>query len=107
MLELLAASGRTVSALRDALPRYHVVKEKVPVAVAEAPALLRAVRRAYEGRPLNLLDGVFVDFGDRWLNVRRSNTEPILRIVAEAQTPAAARALADEVRAVLARAVPP
>ncbi len=106
VLELMASTGLALSALRDELPRFAVTKRKVPVSAADAPAMLRAVRRAYAGRPVNLDDGVFIDFGDRWAHARRSNTEPILRVVVEAPGAEAADALAEEVIAVLEGARP-
>ncbi len=96
VLEMLATGPRTVRAWRDAFPRTAVAKRKVPVRGPEAPAVLRELRRRYADRPLRLLDGVGIGFGDDWVCVRRSNTEPILRITAEADTAAAAARLAGE-----------
>ncbi|TAN38249.1 MAG: phosphoglucosamine mutase [Verrucomicrobia bacterium] len=95
VLELLAQSGRTVAQLRAELPEFHVVKTKLPIRGDEAPEKLRGLRRYFEerGARVTLLDGVHADFGDRWINVRRSNTEPVLRLTAEAATPAAAEGL--------------
>ncbi len=103
MLELLAMTQRPVSVLRDAIPRYHLVKEKMPIRNEAAVGILRALRRRYEGANMNLLDGVYVDFPDRWVHARISNTEPVLRLTAEAPDEAGARALIDEVRAEIAR----
>jgi len=98
MLELLARTGRTVSALRATLPEFHVAKAKLPVRCDDVPELLRRLRRYFEnaGAQVSLLDGVLADFGDRWINARRSNTEPVLRLTAEATAPAAADALVAE-----------
>ena len=100
VLELLASSSRTVRAWRQAWPRMSVARHKVPVRGPEAPAILREVRQRYADRPLNLLDGVWIDFGSGWAAVRRSNTEPIIRITAEAGTPEEAMRLGEEVRQV-------
>ena len=95
VLELLARSGRTVAQVRAEIPAFHVTKTKVPLHGDEAPEYLRRLRRCFEscGARITLLDGVHADFGESWINVRRSNTEPVLRLTAEAATPAAAEEL--------------
>jgi phosphomannomutase len=105
VLELLAMSGKTVSELRAEIPAYHTVKEKVTIRSEQAPVILRALRRRYEAENINLLDGVHVDFGDRWIHARRSNTEPVMRLTAEAPTQKEAEALAAELREQLDAAV--
>jgi len=99
VLELMASTGKRVSELRAEIPEYFVVRDKVPVRSEQAPALLRGLRRQFAAHKLNFLDGVFVDLGEAWVHVRRSNTEPVIRITAEAPTREQARKLADEVRA--------
>jgi len=98
ILELLTLSGHTVSELRAVLPEFHVAKIKQPLRGDKAPECLRRLRRHFESRgaQVSLLDGVHANFGDRWINIRRSNTEPVLRLTAEAATVAAAEALAAE-----------
>jgi phosphomannomutase len=105
VLELLAAQQRPVSSLCSDLPEYHVAKTKLAVGGEAAPELLRRLRRSCEerGAKISLLDGVHADFGDRWISVRRSNTEPVLRLTAEARTPAAAEALLRDALAELRR----
>ncbi len=104
VLELLADQQRPISALRAAIPEFQVAKTKLEVSGEAAPELLRRLRRHFEERGANisLLDGVHADFGDRWISVRRSNTEPVLRLTAEALSAAAAetlvRAALDELR---------
>ena len=58
------------------------------------------MRKHYQNEKLNLLDGVHVDFGDSWIHARRSNTEPVIRVMAEAPTQAKADELANELRAI-------
>lgn len=98
VLELLAAEGRSVSQLRAEIPEYFVVRDKVPARPERAPAALRQLRRIYADRKLSFLDGVFMDLGDAWVHTRRSNTEPVIRITAEARARAEAESLAREVR---------
>lgn len=102
VLELLAKEGRTVSQLRQAIPRYALVKEKARVRPEQVPEVLRLLRRAYAGAKLNLLDGVFVEFPGAWLHVRPSNTEPVIRLSAEAPTREEALRLLQGARAILA-----
>ena len=98
VLELMASSGKTLSALRAEIPEYFVVREKMTVRPEQAPVLLRGLRRQYAGHRMSFLDGVFVDLDDAWVHARRSNTEPVIRITAEAASPERARHLADDVR---------
>lgn len=99
VLELMATSGLALSALRAAIPDYVVVRDKLEVRPEQAPGLLRNLRRHYAQHRLNFLDGVFVDLEDAWVHARRSNTEPVIRITAEATSGERARQLAAEVRA--------
>ncbi len=104
ILELLRSTGRTVSELVAEFPRYATRKENLSVQGGASAVALRAVRHRYEGHPMMLNDGVHVDFGDRWVQVRRSNTEPVVRIFAEAPDAAGAEALAAEVRSIVEQA---
>lgn len=101
ILELMATTRKTVSALRAEVPEYFVVRDKAPVRSEQAPSLLRNLRHHFASQRLNFLDGVFVDMGEAWVHARRSNTEPVIRITAEAPTRENARALADEVRGIV------
>ena len=101
VLHLLAATGRTVTELLRELPPCHMVKEKLACRSDRIGRALRAVRAAYAGRPLDLRDGVKVTTPEGWLLVRGSNTEPIIRLVAEAETEGAARRMVEEVRGVV------
>jgi phosphomannomutase len=95
VLELLARTKRRVSALVAAAPRYVIVKAKVPRGVALERAY-GALRRRFGDAEVDTQDGLRLAWGDRWLHVRASNTEPIIRLIAEAPTGAAARQLVDE-----------
>jgi phosphomannomutase len=97
ILRRLADTGRPISALADALGPYHVVKLQRPCPTDRARRILRRAREAYA--PAELLDGVKVRRPEGWFLLRGSNTEPILRVVAEAASPEAARRLAESVLA--------
>lgn len=101
VLELLAETGRTIASLRSDLPKYELLKQKIPIRPSQAPGVLRAVRRHYENEKLDLMDGIYVDFGDSWLHIRRSNTEPILRIITEAPSQSAVEKIAQDARSII------
>ena len=96
-LQWLAGAGRPVSALVAAAPRYTIVKAKVPRGPALEP-VYAALRRRYADATADAQDGLRLAWGDRWLHVRPSNTEPIIRLIAEAPTRAEAERLVDEGR---------
>jgi phosphomannomutase len=97
ILHLLAASGRTVSQLVGELPPFRMVKDKITCPSGRIPDVLRMVKRDFGAHRLDTRDGVKVVLDDgRWFLVRGSNTEPIVRVVAEAASDADARALVDD-----------
>ena len=97
-LTMLAKSGRSVSELRATYPSYYMSKQRVELSADIDPqSLLDRLAREEQGKgEINLIDGVKIDFSDRWVHVRRSNTEPIIRIYTEAPSSEEATALADE-----------
>ncbi len=106
ILEYMAHTGRSVSDLCRDIPTYALIKERVPITADRAPRILRRIRRAYQHEKLIFLDGVYVDFGDRWVHVRRSNTEPVLRVIAEAPTNTESQQLIDDVHQIIATESP-
>ncbi len=96
-LEWLARTGRPVSALVAAAPRYTIVKAKLPRGPALEP-VYAALRRRYADAAADAQDGLRLAWRDRWLHVRPSNTEPIIRLIAEAPTRAEAEQLVDKGR---------
>jgi phosphomannomutase len=105
ILHLLASSGRTVSGLMAELPRFVMVKEKLACPSNKIPDVLRMVKREFADLPMDTRDGVKVMLPDGWFHVRGSNTEPIVRVVAEAPTEADARRVVDDVFERVARVV--
>jgi phosphomannomutase len=105
VLELLAMTGKTISELRAAIPQYFIVKEKIRIRGEQAPVILRALRHEYAGEKMSLLDGVYVDFGESWVHARRSNTEPVIRITAEAASQDEARRRAADIRAKIEKTI--
>ena len=101
ILDHLAASDQPLSAMVDALPQLVMVKESVPVEPNLLYSALQAFREEVHGEAgvaLDLSDGVKLTWPDAWVHVRASNTQSILRVIAEADTAARARELADWAR---------
>jgi phosphomannomutase len=90
ILHLMAGSGKCVSELVAGLPSFHMLKRQVPCASNRVAEVLKRMKRDYAERPLDLRDGVKVILPDGWFLLRGSNTEPVLRLVVEAESEAAA-----------------
>jgi phosphomannomutase len=80
-----------------ALPRFVMAKEKLTCPSNRIPDVLRMVRRDFAHLPMDTRDGVKVTLPDGWFHVRGSNTEPIVRVVAESSSEQAVRAIVDDV----------
>lgn len=91
ILHLLAETGQSVTNLLSDLPRYAMIKEKLECPSHKIGEVLKIIRGEYAGHPLDLRDGVKVNFPNGWLIVRGSNTEPIIRLIAEAADEAQAK----------------
>ncbi len=103
-LTLLAKSGKKVSELKATYPAYEIVKDKVTLTPdINVDAVLEAVKDEYKGEQITDIDGVKIDFADSWVHLRKSNTEPIIRVIAEASTSEAAKALTQKLIAVINR----
>ncbi|MDE7377096.1 MAG: phosphoglucosamine mutase, partial [Muribaculaceae bacterium] len=98
-LTMLAKSGKKVSEVKAAMPQYAIAKTKVELTPdIDVDAVLEAVKQRYANEQLTTIDGVKIDFADSWAHLRKSNTEPIIRIYSEAHTMAEAEALGAELR---------
>jgi phosphomannomutase len=96
ILNLLAASKRTVGELVAELPAYHIVKDKYPVDPSALPAALARLEGHWPEASADRQDGLRLDWPDRWVQVRASNTEPVVRVIAETPSAADTRGLCDE-----------
>jgi len=100
LLQLLAESGTTLSGLKSRLPSYQIAKGKMAIAGVSPDAVLeRIAGRHASGGKITRDDGLKIDFPDEWVHLRKSNTEPIIRIIAEARTLERARAVVAAFRA--------
>jgi phosphomannomutase len=86
VLDAMAKRRMTVSQLVNELPRYEIVKRTADLSPDKLPAALDTVERQFSDAKADRLDGLRLEWGDRWLIVRGSNTEPIVRVIAEAPT---------------------
>ncbi|MEX0886424.1 MAG: phosphoglucosamine mutase [Phycisphaeraceae bacterium] len=102
VLEMLARRGQALSAIVDTIPRYAIVKDKLPVDPAVVARLGSSLGKHFAGQRIDEQDGVRVDVDDAWVHVRPSNTEPILRLFAEAPQQATAEKLIAEVKKAIA-----
>jgi phosphomannomutase len=101
VLALLAETGRKLSELVAELPGYRIVKEKYTAERERLPSLFEALTAKWPDAKANRDDGLRLDWANRWVHVRPSNTEPIVRVIAEAPEEAVARTLCNEVGALL------
>jgi phosphomannomutase len=99
ILELLTETGKTISQLVTEIPAYSVIKEKIDLDRTGAAELAGKIAARFAAHHPDRQDGVRIDFGDRWVQFRPSNTEPIARLIAEARTVADAQKLIDDVLA--------
>lgn len=99
-LTQLAYSNKNVSELRAEYPSYYIDKQRVDLSPdIDMDAILAAVATRYVDQRVNTSDGIKIDFPDKWVQLRKSNTEPIIRIYSEAPTRQAAEALTAEIKA--------
>jgi phosphomannomutase len=96
ILQQMAEFSGKLSGLKASLPQYTIVKSKIPVGSRDADELLMNVHRRHAGNGnANTDDGLKLDFADGWVHLRKSNTEPIIRIIAEGKTAAGAQEYID------------
>ncbi len=98
ILTYLAKTGLKASELRDRLPQYYIAKNRIDLdPTTDIFAILQKVKELYKGERVTDIDGVKIDFADKWVHLRKSNTEPIIRVYSEAHTLAEADALGKQI----------
>ena len=99
ILQMLAESNGTLSAFKATLPQYSIAKGKIELGKKSADEVLKALQGLHDGSgKINRDDGLRIDFTDHWVHLRKSNTEPIVRIIAEAKTASKATDLIERFR---------
>ena len=98
-LSHLAQSGKSVKGLRMTYPDYTISKNKIELDdTINLDLIFKKIEEKYIKQPINKVDGLKIEFGDEWVHLRRSNTEPIIRIYSESQTETMANNLADKIK---------
>lgn len=101
-LTLLAKSGLKVSELKKKYPQYAIAKTKIQLTPdMDVDAILDVVKKRYANEKITTIDGVKIDYPDSWVHLRKSNTEPIIRIYSEAHSMKQAKALGNEIKGVI------
>ncbi len=93
VLDAMASTGKSISELAAEIPRYEIYKTKIDIESGKIPALYEELQRSFPDAAASTMDGLRLDWPDKWILVRPSNTEPIVRAIAEAGTLADAEAL--------------
>lgn len=101
-LSLLAKTGKSVSELKASYPQYAIAKNKIELTPEiNVDKILEAMKEKYKNEKITDIDGVKIDFTDSWVHLRKSNTEPIIRIYSEAATMEMANLLAEDIKQVI------
>lgn len=104
-LSHMAESKLKVSELKKKYPYYYIDKQKVQLEGIDVDSILNAIKVKFAAENLNLVDGIKIDYSDRWVQLRKSNTEPIIRIYSEAPSKAEAEELTNQIRGVIVEIV--
>ncbi len=97
-LMLMAEKGGTVAELRASYPSYYMSKKKIQLTPGlDVDGILKAMADKYQSEDISTIDGVKIDFPENWVHLRKSNTEPIIRIYTEAKSQSEADELADRI----------
>ncbi len=96
-LTFLAKSGKSAKMLRTKYPNYHISKNKIELTPQiDVDAVIEGIKQHYSRQLLNTIDGLRIDFEQEWVHLRKSNTEPIIRIYAESNSQTRADSLANK-----------
>jgi len=87
VLQMMAETGKSINQLVAEIPSYHMLKKKFPADNTQAKLILDSAKKVFADATLNTTDGCRFDFDDAWIHLRASNTEPIMRVIAEAKSP--------------------
>lgn len=87
ILQYLAEWGESLTELKQSLPQYYILKDKTPLGEVNPEQVIEHFGNKYKDETLNFSDGLRIDKDDCWIHLRRSNTEPIMRVIVESRTP--------------------
>lgn len=98
-LTFMAKSGEKATQIKARYPEYHMVKDRIQLTPAiDVDQLLKGLESHFKEEDYSTIDGLKIDFEKGWAHLRKSNTEPIIRVYAEGETPEAAQAFADQMK---------
>ena len=101
ILHRIALANTTLSTLMENLPQFEIIKEKILIDVVEEDALFDMISASCNDAEICQDDGLKLSWKDRWVHIRKSNTEPILRLYAEAPTLDEANKLGNFIKTIL------
>src|SRR5439155_9953827 len=101
VLSLMAATGKSISQLVAQIPRYQIIKTKFECRREDAERAVEALKKEFANEKIDTQDGIRIDWPNAWVHARPSNTEPIMRIIAEAPDRESAEKSISRVRAVV------
>lgn len=96
VLQYMTEEGRKLSEILAGMPQYKMIKKAIECSLGEAQVVVKRLREKYSFEKINTVDGLKIDFVDGWVHIRPSNTEPIVRIIAEGKSDEAAQKLVDK-----------
>jgi phosphomannomutase len=99
----MASTGKSISQLVADIPRYEIVKTKFECRREDAERAVAALKQQFTSEKVDTQDGIRIDWPNAWVHARPSNTEPIMRIIAEAPDRASAEERINQVRAIVDR----
>ncbi len=101
ILNLMAKTKKTISELASEIPKYFIEKDKIEVEKIDEELLKSKLTEQFSDMVIHTIDGIKCVFENKWVHIRSSNTEPIVRIIAEAKTKKEAKALIDNVKSLI------
>ncbi len=100
-LSYAAHQKLSASSIRDRLPKYVIIKDKMDIQGLDLDAIFKKIKDHFSSEHINEIDGMKIDFAEGWVHFRKSNTEPIVRIYAEAENQETATHLIQKVKAII------
>jgi phosphomannomutase len=100
-LQHLAEYNGTISALKKTLPEYHIHKEKISIDGIDPEKIFLKIKAKYSGKKISEKDGIKIYDDNWWIHIRKSNTEPILRIISESKTVEKSKELISEIQSLI------